>query len=516
MQQPSLRRLCIVLGDQLDRDSAVFDDFDPERDAIWMAEVREESTHVWSHKARIAVFIAGMRHFARAQEDSGRTVHYRRLGRHEASSLGEALAEDIERLKPGQLRIVRPGDWRVREGLREVADEAGIELIECEDRHFLSSPEDFAGWARGKKELRMEYFYRQLRKKHDVLMEDGEPAGGQWNFDADNRGSFDKRGPGMLPPPLRFDPDPLTQAALRAVEEHFGDHPGSLEGFDWPLTPEHAELALEDFIRHRLPLFGKYQDAMWIDEPWLYHSRLSVAMNLKLLHPKKVIDAAVKAWQDGDAPLNAVEGFVRQILGWREYVRGLYWLRMPEYQDDNALGADAPLPDFYWTGDTDMECLRQAIGQTLRHGYAHHIQRLMVTGLFALLLGVRPKDIHAWYLAIYVDAVEWVELPNVIGMSQFADGGVMASKPYVASGKYIQRMSNYCANCRFDPAQSTGDKACPFTTLYWDFLERHRQRFSDHPRAALQWRNLQRLSDGQLRAIGAKAAALRERFSNPA
>lgn len=508
-----LRRLHLVLGDQLDRDSALFDDFDPACDAVWMAEVADESTHVWSHKARIAVFLAGMRHFAEDQRAQGRALVYHRLGEHAHADLGSALAADIARLKPAELCWVRPGDWRVWQRLLAVAAEAGLAVIEREDRHFLCTIDDYAGWARGKKELRLEYFYRWLRQRHDVLMNGREPAGGQWNFDADNRESFDARGPGLLPAPVAFAPDAITAEVLALVDERFAGHPGELAHFDWPLTPAQAEEALEDFIRHRLPLFGRYQDAMWTGEPWLYHSRLSVALNLKLIHPRRVIDAAVQAWRDGHAPLAAVEGFVRQILGWREYVRGLYWLRMPGYLEDNALGAEQPLPAFYWSGDTDMQCLKQAIGQTLRFGYAHHIQRLMVTGLFALLLGVRPREVHAWYLAVYVDAVEWVELPNVLGMSQFADGGVMASKPYCASGKYIQRMGNYCSGCRFKPDEAVGPKACPFTTLYWDFLERHQQRFAKHPRAALQWRSLERLPEAKRAAIREQAQALRQQLA---
>jgi deoxyribodipyrimidine photolyase-related protein len=313
--------------------------------------------------------------------------------------------------------------------------------------------------------------------------------------------------------PRAFPPDETTRAVLDLVEREFSGHPGSLQHFDWPVTAEAASEALGDFIAHRLPLFGRYQDAMWTGEPYLWHARLSAAMNVKLLHPRQVIDAAVSAWTSGHAPIEAVEGFVRQVLGWREFVRGVYWLRMPEFKDANALGADKALPRFFWTGDTEMACLRQAIGQTLAHGYAHHIQRLMVTGLFALLYGVRPEEVHRWYLAVYVDAVEWVEMPNTLGMSQYADGGFMVSKPYVASGRYIERMSNYCAGCRFEPDQAVGPRACPFTTLYWDFLDRHRGRFEKHPRTALQWKNLARLNEDRIAEIRAEASSLRARLA---
>jgi deoxyribodipyrimidine photolyase-related protein len=336
-----------------------------------------------------------------------------------------------------------------------------------------------------------------------------EPVGGRWNFDQDNRQAFGAQGPGLKPDPLQFPPDQITSEVLELVGERYPEHPGDLSAFGWPVTPAQAEAALQDFINHRLASFGPYQDALWTDEPWLYHSLLSAALNLKLIDPRRVIEVAEQAWREGMAPLASVEGFIRQILGWREYVRGIYWLHMPEYLEHNALGADADLPAFYWTGDTDYECLRQSIGQTLKYGYAHHIQRLMVTGLFALLLGVRPRSVHEWYLAVYVDAVEWVELPNTLGMSQAADDGLMASKPYSASGKYIDRMSNYCGRCRYRPEQATGATACPFTTLYWDFLARHKQRYSKHPRTALQWRNLERKDPVELAAIRAAAARLR-------
>ena len=351
----------------------------------------------------------------------------------------------------------------------------------------------------------MEYFYREMRRTCDVLMVGDQPEGGQWNFDHDNREAFDARGPGLLPPPCRFLPDATTREVIALVEQRFAAHPGALANFDWPLTPGEAEAALKDFIRHRLPLFGRYQDAMWTGEPVLYHSRLSAAMNLKLLEARDVVAAAEAAWRDGRAPLAAAEGCIRQILGWREYVRGVYWLWMPDYLDWNELGADAPLPAPYWTGETEMQCLREAVGQTLEHGYAHHIQRLMVTGLFALLLGVAPRAVHEWYLGIYVDAVEWVELPNVLGMSQFADGGRMASKPYAASGKYIARMSNYCAGCRYDPSKATGANACPLTTLYWDFLIRNEKKLSGIPRMEMQLRNLVRLGPAEKRSIRAQA-----------
>jgi deoxyribodipyrimidine photolyase-related protein len=348
-----------------------------------------------------------------------------------------------------------------------------------------------------------------MRQRHDILMDGDSPCGGDWNYDADNREAFTADGPGFLPPRVRFKPDAITQEVIALVQSCFAEHPGRLASFGWAVTRAQALQTLERFVTERLEFFGRYQDAMWTGESWLYHSHLSAALNLKLLDPREVIAAVESAYRAGRAPLAAAEGFIRQVLGWREYVRGIYWLKMPQYLEGNALDAHEPLPAFYWSGQCEMRCLREGIGQTLKHGYAHHIQRLMVMGLYALMLGVAPKAVHAWYLAVYVDAVEWVELPNVMGMSQHADGGLMASKPYIASGKYIDRMSNYCASCRFDPKKATGDDACPFTTLYWDFLARHEARLAKNPRMVMQVKNLARQTPAQRQAIAERAASIR-------
>ena len=508
-----LRHLIVVLGDQLDLDAAAFDGFDAARDAVWMAEVAEEATHVWSSQPRTVMFLAAMRHFAVALREAGRPLQYARLDdptNH--GSLPAQLSADIDRLRPTGLVMTAPGDWRVLQAIKGVAQAHGLPLDIREDRHFYGSVREFAAHARGRKSLRMEYFYREMRKRHGVLMQGAaadQPEGGQWNFDADNREAFGAAGPGAVPPRAVFEPDAITREVIALVEQRFATHPGRLDDFAWPVTRAQALVALQRFISERLPLFGRYEDAMWPGEPWLYHAHLSAALNLKLLNPREVVGAAVAAYRAGTAPLAGVEGFVRQILGWREYVRGIYWTRMPGYAELNALQAQEDLPAWYWTGATDMACLRDAIGQTLQHGYAHHIQRLMVTGLFALMVGVQPQQVHAWYLAVYVDAVEWVELPNTLGMSQYADGGLMASKPYVATGKYIQRMSPHCKGCRYDPALRTGEKACPFTTLYWDFLMRHETLLAANPRMALQVKNVARLDDAQKQAIRERAAAIR-------
>ncbi len=523
------RRLIVVLGDQLDADSTVFEGFDPELDWIWMAEVSGEATHVWNSQCRISMFLAAMRHFRDRLRERGWPVAYRQLNvsgsqwsfgdradlglAEGAETLASQLALTLDRVRPAEVHAVDPGEWRLKDQLQGVARAAGIAWVARPDQHFFSSPEDFAAHARGRKQLRLEFFYRELRQRTGFLMDGDQPAGGQWNYDAENRESFGKQGPGFVPAPRRFPPDALTQEVLGMVQERFGSHPGSVTAFDWPLTAAEAQSTVDDFIAHRLPEFGRWQDAMWTGEPWLYHSRLSAVLNLKLLHPRTVLEATENAYLSGRVPLPAAEGFIRQILGWREYVRGVYWHSMPGYLERNALGALQPLPRFFWTGDTEFNCLRHSLRQTLDLGYAHHIQRLMVTGLFSLLVGVHPKEVHGWYLAVYVDAVEWVELPNTLGMSQYADGGVMASKPYIATGKYIQRMSNYCQGCRFDPAQATGPKACPFTTLYWDFLARHQALLAKNPRMSLQVRNLTRIAPEQLAAIGREASELREQLA---
>ncbi len=494
-----MRNLILVLGDQLDRSSAAFDGFDPRLDRVWMAEVSAEATHVWSHQARIAMFLSAMRHFRDELRERGWKVEFSQGH----ASLAEALSHDLRRLAPEQLIMVEAGDHRVQQVL------AAFPIEIRQDRHFLCSRSDFAAHARGRKQLRMEYFYREMRRRYGVLMEGDQPTGGTWNLDAENRESFGRQGPPPLPPAEDFPPDTTTRAVISEVREQYREHPGQLDSFSWPVTPEEARRSLRDFIDHRLPSFGRYQDAMWTGEPFLYHARLSAALNLKLLHPREVIAAAEEAYRHGHAPLASVEGFIRQILGWREYVRGVYWHFMPAYAELNVLDAHEPLPAFYWTGDTDMNCLRQAIGQTLQHGYAHHIQRLMVTGLYAMLLGVEPRQVHEWYLAVYVDAVEWVELPNTLGMSQFADGGLMSSKPYAATGKYIDRMSNYCGGCRYRPDESVGERACPFTTLYWDFLLRNEARLKQVPRFEMQLKHLTRFDAERRREIARQAKTLR-------
>lgn len=490
-QAKTIRHLCIVFGDQLDQGSNLLKAFDPQQDVLWMAEVSEESTNPASSKQRTVLFLAAMRHFAQWIVSQDWPLIYAGLSQR-FSSFENALAQTLQDYSLQQIRCVLPGDYRVLQVLQNFCKQQQIELVVLPDSHFIAEPGEFKKWAQNRKQLRMEYWYRQLRKRCHILMDNDKPEGGKWNYDADNRKAFGKAGPPEIPMPCDFSEDEIVEQVRKEVEQYLPDLPGRLERFFWPVNRQQALRALDDFIDKRLPTFGDYQDAMWKGEPWLFHSRISMAINLKLLHPMEVIQIAEKAYRLGQAPLNAVEGFIRQILGWREYIRGIYWLQREQWSQFNALDNQRNLPQMYWDGKTRMNCMQQSLQQVLDYGYGHHIQRLMVTGLYALLAEVEPQQIEAWYLAMYVDAVAWVEVPNTLGMSQFADGGILASKPYIASGNYIKKMSNYCDGCAFNPKNASGDKACPMTTLYWHFIYRHQRWLQEHPRLAMQvkhWRN---------------------------
>ena len=507
-----MRRLFLILGDQLHPDPhPLLVDFDPAQDRLLMIEASEESTHVWSHKARSALFLAAMRHRAAAFKQLGLPLDYLRLGEHPHAGLAQAVSHHLEADDFNAVVMLEAGDYRVQAELQQVCSSQKKPLLIRPDPHFLCSLEEFNAWAGEKTNLRLEFFYRWQRKQHRILMDGDEPVGGQWNFDADNRQAFGKQGPSLLPPPLRFTPDALTTTAIADVEQHFANHPGSTRHFGWPVTPDQAQQALADFIAHRLPEFGRWQDAMWQGQPFLWHSLLSTALNLKLLDPRQVISATLAAYQAGQVPLAAAEGFIRQILGWREFVRGVYWRQTPFLRDANQYDHQTPLPDWFWTGKTRAACLAASIGQSLEHGYAHHIQRLMITGNFALIAGLNPRQVADWYLAIYEDAVDWVEEPNTLGMALNAWPG-MTSKPYCASGAYIKRMSNYCQACPYQPSQRSGPDACPFTTFYWDFLLRHRQRFANNPRMAMPLKNLQRFSPAEIAAIRERADQFRQQL----
>ena len=504
-----------VLGDQLSLTNPALRDIDKNDCIVVMAEVLEESQHVWSTRMRSAVFLSAMRHFAQELIAAGWRVEYHALGTHSFDSLTAAWRAAIKKHKPALLRVCEPGDWRVEQMIKASATNAEIPLQLLLDDHFLISRPEFAQWAGKSKFLRMEMFYRLMRKRLNVLMQaDGEPEAGQWNFDEDNRSSFGKKGPQDLPIAKRFTPDKITKQVIEDLNTHIPDQPGQSDAFDWPVTRTQALEALDNFIEQRLARFGPTQDAMWAGEPFLFHSLISVGLNLKLINPREVIQRAVEAYQQGRADIASVEGFIRQILGWREFMRGVYWLDMPAMKEANHFGFTRNLPKWYWTGKTDMQCMRDAIGQTLKHGYAHHIQRLMVTGNFGLLAGIEPQQVCDWYLAVYVDAIEWVELPNTAGMALFANGGRFTTKPYIASGAYIKRMSNYCTGCKYDPATRVGDTACPVTTLYWAFLDTHAKQMNANPRAALMMKNYQRLSVDEVAAIRVQAADTLQRLDD--
>ncbi len=519
-------RLVLILRDQLDRSAAVLDDLDPEQDVVIMSENDRDRGRFREHKQRLAIGFAAMRHVRDDLREKGVTVEYETatppasntgyLAENEGDSpLIRFLQKKIEEHDPEVVALTEPGRIGLLNDIEAACEESGTECRVFADRHFLCTHEDFEAWADGRKELTLEYFYREQRRAYDVLVtDDGKPEGGDWNYDSDNRESFSNDGPGMIPPGPTFEHDDITTEVLEFVRTEFASAPGDLDAFRWPVTPEQAEIALDDFIENRLPTFGTYQDAMWTGRAFLYHSCLSAAMNLKLLSPLDAVKAAEEAYRDGHAPINAVEGFIRQILGWREFVRGVYWLYAPEYGHKNALDAAMDLPELYWTGETQMRCLSECVGQVKEHGYTHHIPRLMVIGLFGMMAGVDPAQMNDWHEAYYVDAWEWASQPNMIGMALYADGGVVGTKPYTASGKYISRQSNYCSHCAFDPAESTGEEACPFSTFYWDFLNRHQETFSGNRRMNFQLANVRRKSDDELDAISEHADHLRERLAN--
>ncbi|GAB5520473.1 MAG: cryptochrome/photolyase family protein [Rhodothermales bacterium] len=499
--------LILLLGDHLDLNAPLLQDVDPAADIICMAEVKGEAEAYPNHKQRVAVFFSAMRHVREALRERGFRVEYQEIGDEDAaSSLDRFLGRMIERHQPDRVYIIEPGEYRLLGSLSAIAKRHNTPLEFVPDTHFLCTHDEFNEWASGRKTLTMEYFYREMRKRYGYLVTpDGKPEGGAWNYDQDNRESFGKDGPGQIKAPIHFQPDAITKQVFDDIEAHVDGLYGSLDAFAWPVTHEEAQRAVRDFIEHRLPHFGTYQDAMWTGRPFLYHSRISVALNLKLIDPRYVVEKAIEAYEVGHAPLNAVEGFVRQVIGWREFIRGVYWRHMPGYNEHNALEARRDLPDFFWTGETHMVCMRQTVSQLLEHAYAHHIQRLMVTGLFALLYGVQPRQIHDWYMALYIDSIEWVTLPNTVGMSQYADGGIVGTKPYIASGQYISRQSNYCASCRYHPKRATGDDACPFTTLYWSFIDQHAERLKGNRRMEFQVRNLERKSAEERQGIAERA-----------
>lgn len=501
-------RLGLLLGDQLSFDLDLLRALDPARDVLLMAEVRDEARYVPHHPRKIILVFSAMRHFAEALREQGWRVEYVKLdARGNSGSIVGELRRWCRKLGAEQVHVTECGEWRLEQAMRE----SGLPLAWHRDRRFLCSREAFARWAQGRKQLRMEHFYHGMRKRNRLLLEpDGSPAGGSWNYDKDNRKPLSGKVHG--PFALAFKPDAITREVVALVRERFVDHYGTVEGFDYPVTHAEAQALWQHFLDFGLGAFGDYQDAMAEGEPYLFHARISAALNIGLLEVRQLCEDVEAAWRRGAVPLNAAEGFIRQLIGWREYVRGIYWLRMPEYAGLNAFGNHRALPAFYWNGQTRMRCMAQAIGQTLKLGYAHHIQRLMVTGNFALLAGIEPEQICQWYLAVYMDAYDWVELPNTLGMVMHADGGYLGSKPYCASGAYIRRMSDHCGHCEYRVDHAVEEDGCPFNALYWHFLMRHRQQLGKNPRMVMLYRNLERMKEARREALWQRGEALLARL----
>nr|WP_249200308.1 cryptochrome/photolyase family protein [Thetidibacter halocola] len=501
----------MVLGDQLSDSLSALRAADKTCDIVVMAEVAEETSYVRHHPKKIALILAAMRKFAARLRADGWDIRYAELDdTNNAGSIPAELLRRAEEAGATEVIATEPGEWRLIEALQATP----LKLRLLEDDRFIASHRDFEGWAEGKKALRMEYFYRDMRRKTGMLMDGDQPEGGQWNYDHDNR----KPAPDSVSfsGPMQFTPDETVEQVLDLVETRFGNHYGKLRPFWFATDQEQARRALTHFIKGALPKFGDYQDAMLDGNRFLYHAVIAAYLNIGLLDPVEVCRAAEDAYRAGAAPLNAVEGFIRQIIGWREYVRGIYFREGPDYTRRNVLGHTRALPEFYWTGQTDMRCVAKAVQQTMDEAYAHHIQRLMVTGNFGLLAGIEPHALHEWYLAVYMDAFEWVEAPNTVGMSQFADGGIIASKPYVSSGNYIAKMSDHCAHCRYSVKAKTGKDACPFNLLFWHFMDRHRDRFQNNPRMAQMYRTFDRMDGDKRETVLREAEAFLNRMAQGA
>lgn len=500
----SLAVLRVILGDQLSPTLSCLHDIDKDRDTVLLCEVQQEATYVKHHKKKLVFIFSAMRHFAQELRDAGHRVIYHKLDDATAfSRFSDAVIGATQGASFNEIVVTEPSEFRVLEEIKLWPELLNVPVDIRPDTRFLADHSDFETWSAGRKSLRMEYFYREMRKRYMILMDGDQPVGDQWNFDSENRKPPNSTI--VIPDRFHSTPDAITQEVCAMVERLFPDHMGTAAPFHFAVTAEAARAALQQFIDERLTFFGDYQDAMLQDEAWMFHAHIGLYLNTGLLLPLECIAAAEQAYHRGQAPLNAVEGFIRQILGWREFVRGLYWQNMPGYDRLNFFDAQRDLPDFYWTADTRMNCLRQSVQDTIDHAYAHHIQRLMVLGNFALLAGILPAQVNDWFLSVYADAFEWVELPNVSGMALFADGGKLASKPYASGGSYINKMSNYCKGCSYSVTVKNGPKACPFNYLYWDFLDRNRSKLRTNPRVGMMYRVYDRMDANKQQAIRSDA-----------
>lgn len=507
--------LRLLLGDQLNHQHTWFEK--PEEGVLYfIAESLSETGYVRHHIQKVVGFFLAMRHFAEHLRAQGHEVLYYPLD-HAGNQQG--MSKNVQALveKHGIQRFeyLLPDEYRLDEEMRALCQDLGIASGHADTEHFLTERMGVDEFFKGKKTYLLETFYRSMRKRHRLLMEDdGEtPLTGQWNYDHDNRKKLPKKQ--ALPQPLHFERD--ATEIVDMIKAKGVETIGRIdaERFVWPVTREENLRLLRHFAQNQLHLFGTYQDALTDRSYLLFHSKLSFAMNVKLLHPLEVVRACIDHWSAHreEVDISQIEGFVRQIIGWREYMRGIYWAKMPEYRSLNYFEHQAPLPDWYWTGDTKMKCLSTAVNQSLDHAYAHHIQRLMVTGNFALLLGVSPDELDQWYLGIYMDAIEWVEITNTRGMSQFADGGIVGTKPYVSSANYIHKMGDHCANCTYDYKQKVGKGACPFNSLYWDFYDRHADKLSNNPRIGMMYRVWGRMDGEQREAILKQAATYKTQIN---
>jgi len=499
MPQPEVLRL--ILGDQLDELHSWFKT--PDKHVTYvMMEIRQETDYVKHHIQKVAAFFAAMRAFSTRLMEAGHRVIYLRLDDRQNQQTIPANLQHLVKIKKfSRMEYLLPDEYRLDLQLKNLAKKLQIDVKAFDTEHFMTGRRELKDFFAGKKRFLMESYYRSMRKRFDILMEKGKPFGGQWNYDQKNRQSYDGRT--AIPKPLFFknDVSDICKTIKKMQVKTFGDIKPA--GLIWPTTRAQSLKLLNAFVKNGLPAFGTYQDAMTADNWYLFHCRLSFALNTKMLRPLEVIQAALKAWEKRKPriEIQQIEGFVRQILGWREYMRGIYWALMPGLESMNYFNHDAALPDFYWTSETRMNCMRLAIGQSLQHAYAHHIQRLMITGNFALLAGVDPAEVDHWYLGVYIDAIQWVELPNTRAMSQFADGGQVATKPYISSAKYIRSMSDYCETCEYDWEKRHGDMACPFNSLYWEFYNRHRRRLEKNARVAMMYRVWDRMDTDEKKRV---------------
>lgn len=505
--------LHLVFGDQLNRKISSLSNLRSKEHIILMCEILDEATYVKHHKKKIAFIFSAMRHFSKELKEEGYNVHYTKLDC--PNNSGSFRGEVLRMVKAHGVKaiiVTEPSDYRTLTEIKKWNKELGLLIEVRPDDRFLCSHEKFEHWAQGRKQLRMEHFYRQMRKRYNILMTGDEPKGGKWNYDNENRKPPSKHL--KIPETYSVKPDKITSEVIKLVEVNFSDHFGHLKPFNFAVTREQALKALKTFIGQRLKNFGEYQDAMLQDEPWMYHSHLSLYLNCGLLLPLECVEEVEHALTRKDVSLNSIEGFIRQIIGWREFMRGIYWLKMPKYEQQNFLNATQKLPSFFWTSETDMNCIKTSVKNTQDNAYAHHIQRLMVLGNFALLAGLRPTEVNEWFMVVYADAYQWVELPNVTGMALFADGGILSSKPYAASGSYINKMSDYCKNCYYSVSKKNTFGACPFNYLYWDFLIRNKEKLQKNQRLSFPYKTLERMSLEKLNLIKADAKLFLQRLND--